>query len=116
MDTASDSSGNPRPGAFRALVVVTALGVGFAAGWFARSGTAPSGLLVQEGRFSLFDGEKEVYYPRPFATPPHLEFPNVGVPEVITAVEQRADGFKVRTKPGSSVQNQPWRAEGVTAK
>jgi hypothetical protein len=102
-----------RPAIVLVLALVIGIAIGFAAGWFLRGRSTPE-LVSQEGTVTLFDGEeKDVFYPRPYANPPALDIDtSIGS---LTLTEQRANGFKIRAKPGNTVQNRPWRAKGVLA-
>ena len=70
----------------------------------------------QNGKFLNYSrGNNEVFYPKPYKTPPNLEF-ELGVktsnithgPEII---EQRADGFKVKIDLGNELYI--WKAKGI---
>jgi hypothetical protein len=73
---------------------------------------AETGILEQGGEIDCHGGmtEREIYYPRPYASPPELTFWR-GVPA--KCLEQRADGFRV-TIDGCHGQVK-WQARGVPA-
>jgi hypothetical protein len=54
----------------------------------------------------------EIFYPRPYATPPNLTFPNP--PESFQLIEQRPDGFKINVWQWKHTgQPSTWKAVGV---
>ena len=86
----------------------------------------PAGLAIEEDEADVpfkgdsRKGEVEVFYRKPFASPPKLTFPG-GLSDQCFLVEQKADSFKLgRDVSGtglySSVAKVKWRAEGVPAR
>lgn len=80
------------------VVLVVGLGIGAAAGRYATS----TNLFEQTAELTNADqsGDFEVFYPRPFASPPSLVVIDPLPPEtfgrwVFKVTEQRADGFKL---------------------
>jgi hypothetical protein len=127
-----------RPFPFVTAVICTTvgLGLGLAAGfWIGRAGRPSSagagygrpafspapddGLLVQTGLMGhVWDVGKdyEVFYPRPYASPPEVIF-NTYPEETYDLVEQRKDGFRIRFKVLVVKGERPsYRARGVPGK
>jgi hypothetical protein len=74
------------------------------------------GVLVQTGYITLSSapGPYEIFYPRPFASPPELTFPDVAGSLVDTAkLEQTGQGFRVYLTGWTSAGMLKWRARGV---
>jgi hypothetical protein len=114
-DSSAGASGTSRRGlGLTALVVIIALVVGFAAGWFGRSYKF-NVETVQEGTFSLNSGEeKKIVFHRPFRAVPHLETEESN--HFVIVKEVQPGYFIVRIdNPLASVSNLPWRARGVLA-
>jgi hypothetical protein len=108
------------------VAVLLGLGVGFAGGLFVGRWTAPSatgGVLEQSGIFEgpLDLGQREVFYPRPFASPPELTIvEEKRDPHSMwewTVSEQRKDGFRLKFTGWGGTSRNPLRytAKGVAA-
>jgi hypothetical protein len=75
-------------------------------------------VLVQTGYITLSSahGPYEIFYPRAYASPPELTFPDVAGSLVDTAtLEQTAQGFRVHLTGWTSAGMLKWRARGVPA-
>jgi hypothetical protein len=72
---------------------------------------------IQEGTAEIQWGEElEVYYQTPFASPPHLTFPE-GLEDTCHVADQKAGSFKLRRDIGGNPRKPPresvkWKAEG----
>jgi hypothetical protein len=80
------------------------------------AGGPAAGLVTASGDLKqVVVGAKgtDVYYPRPFASPPALTFtrPEHGT-YVFEVLEQRADGFKIRASAISTAEYPRWEATG----
>ncbi len=115
--------GSVIPGASRpqrrrwvALIVVAVLAgaAGSAGWWFGRGMLSHQDEGVQQGTFSLDVGEeKKIAFPRPYVASPHLEVEDSN--RFFRVTEVQPSYFKAKAQPGSAVQNQPWKAQGVLA-
>src|SRR5262249_3973492 len=56
------------------------------------------GLLTQRGEFKATVGRLEIFYPRPFASPPELKITDDGDLTSYELVEQRANGFRLEVR------------------
>jgi len=91
------------------VAAVLTLGIQAIRGNLARSQT-----LIQEGRLTVNQNQSEgveVYYPIPYASPPHLTLVNGAAYAVI--VEQKPDHFKIRAAGTTVNADVNWKAEGV---
>jgi len=91
---------------------------GFGLGFFVAKHTGPAAdpeLLTQSGTLAPagYRGPYKVFYPVPFASPPHLTFPTS--PIGYTLKDQRADGFEIDIQIGG-VQEMKWEAKGQRAR
>lgn len=85
------------------------------------------GTLKQQGEFNLLDspqGTVDVYYPRPYASPPNLRLSGNDlvhtVADCIEIVEQKPDHFTLRRKGSGPLlfpadKHFTWHAEGLPA-
>jgi hypothetical protein len=76
------------------------------------------GVLVQTGYINLSSSGStyEIFYPRPYASPPELSFPDVAGSLVNPEkLEQTAQGFRVTLTGWTSTKLLKWRARGVPA-
>jgi hypothetical protein len=77
------------------------------------SGTEADGTFCQQGEVTVAPGTvREVFYPMPYAHPPHLEATDMFTHCVL--VQQREDLFSVRNDASHSV-TVSWKARGVKA-
>jgi hypothetical protein len=90
------------------VAVVISLGIGF---WMAGSPGGRGDRLMQEGKLTVGQGERVVFYAEPFAGPPKLELEGQMV--FITLKEQKADHFTIQSAIHGEVR---WRAEGMRVK
>lgn len=77
-----------------------------------------TGTLKQEGTFNVLDTTQkptEVYYPRPYASPPNLQLSTDSFPvaDFVELIDQKADHFTYRRLRQASIVTFKWRAEGV---
>jgi hypothetical protein len=75
--------------------------------------------VILEGTAELRWGEElEVFYKRPFGSPPHLTFPG-GLDGTCHIADQKATSFKIRRdnagQAGNQFPNVKWKAEGQSA-
>jgi hypothetical protein len=97
------------------VAAFVAAGVSIGVNVLFRGTGAPGGLLIQQGKLRLKAGQQqEVYYPIPFAGPPHLELEgSVEDWRKVVLKEQKADHFTVEC-PGLHPSDEVrWKAEGI---
>lgn len=83
-------------------------------GKFATAITDDTGALCQSDEVTMPPGtEREIYYPIPYAQPPHLEVGNTPFNDIVL-MEQKETHFRVRN--GSAfAKGVAWKARGVRA-
>jgi hypothetical protein len=76
--------------------------------------TKAAGTLIQQGTCSVrSEPPAEVFYPIPFAGPPHVSLSGANAADCVL-VEQRADHFKAKLGPNFPfVTTVTWKAEGL---
>ena len=81
-------------------------------GKFTSGVTDETGALCQTDEVTLPSGcDREVFYPVPYAGPPHLDVGNTPFNEIVL-VEQKEDRFRVRNHSAFS-KTMTWKARGV---
>ncbi len=77
---------------------------------------ADQNVLVQTGFVPISSGRDpyEVFYPRPYATPPELTFP-AGAGVDLQTLEQSPHGFRVHVTPDNHSGLVSWKARGVAS-
>jgi hypothetical protein len=97
-----------------AAVVAGVVSIGVV--WLARPGGGRDGRFVQDGKVIVpLEGEREVFYAAPFASPPNLTLEGGDVNwNAIKLKEQKPDRFIIQCTANMGFAPQVhWRAEGV---
>ena len=104
---------NPKVKHIIAGILAVTVFLGFSA-WPSISDSSRTDILIQEGEIIFKSaGTHEGYYPTIYASPPNLVFEYQPISPDIEIVEQRSDGFKIRTVGGFAVGSTVgWKASG----
>ncbi|HEY9664293.1 MAG TPA: hypothetical protein V6C65_38100 [Allocoleopsis sp.] len=82
-------------------------------------GKGDDALLTQSGDFSalLGVGETDIFYPKPYATPPELILPVELSHIEAKLLEQRANGYRLSLNrfPHPGIRTLKWQARGIAA-
>jgi hypothetical protein len=74
---------------------------------------AGDGSFTQRGELNATPEGVDVYYPIPYKTQPNLKVGFGGADSGCEIVEQRANGFRVKSRYNHTVQNVRWEARGI---
>ena len=95
----------------------TVVGLFISVGCETQRGSEGEELLVQKGELTRDPGTYEVFYPREYESPPHLEWKSYKeTPAEFEFLEQRADGFVIVIRKKYSLPHPwdpNWIAEGI---
>jgi hypothetical protein len=99
---------------------------GAVAGWVAANRlpflnpNGDAGLLVQTGEFGTYHtpDEFDVFYPRPYESPPELKILDPGAMALYQVTEQRPNGFRLKVTAREVTDKKPGRyqARGLSPK